>query len=383
MSWVEIRPLVTCEAEPYNFLPILQTLYNSGQPFRFIIADASDHDVQGRNVVRFYVQFPNDELLKYFASVLNAIYDVDIIRSEPPQTRYSYQADLSLASRVSMWLCNIGDKAKTANSIDQLVAAIAGTGSIIEVTAKGDPKSAIALGKIIYEREVGKASVSKIASDTIVGIIGEAAVQRDIKDQSRETWWKYGRQNKLSAWSQEEIARAKEKLSRLLFLCDIKIYSNNKDELHRIRNAFPSSTNKLRIYRVKKTKQATPLPANINPPRRHWLLNNILSKLWIAGFAAPLTIAYLTGAISIQQIIEANITPLLSTLIISTAAAVALLLIFRKRNPIILSDIELSSIIGLPTAIGKLPVAIGRTPSSRTQLGSEIENEEQPYAEQP
>lgn len=55
------------------------------------------------------------------------------------------------------------------------------------------------------------------------------------------------------------------------------------------------------------------------------------------------------------------------TLIIAIFSVMTFL---RRREPIILTDIELSQMIGLPSSVGKLPVAVGRLVAARQQLGS-------------
>ena len=44
---------------------------------------------------------------------------------------------------------------------------------------------------------------------------------------------------------------------------------------------------------------------------------------------------------------------------------------FRKRQPIVLSTQELAQIVGLPTAVEKLPVVLGKVPLARMQLDYE------------
>ena len=49
--------------------------------------------------------------------------------------------------------------------------------------------------------------------------------------------------------------------------------------------------------------------------------------------------------------------------VLAAGLAVCLFMAFKKRQPIVLSTLELAQMIGLPSAVAKLPVALGKVPS--------------------
>jgi hypothetical protein len=57
--------------------------------------------------------------------------------------------------------------------------------------------------------------------------------------------------------------------------------------------------------------------------------------------------------------------------VFAVSLAVCLFVAFKKRQPIVLSTYELAQMIGLPSAVEKLPVALGKVPTARMQLGTQ------------
>jgi len=63
--------------------------------------------------------------------------------------------------------------------------------------------------------------------------------------------------------------------------------------------------------------------------------------------------------------------------IFGVGLAVCLFAVLKKRQPIVLSTLELAQMIGLPSAVAKLPVALGKVPTTRMQIGHKEQTQKQ------
>ena len=109
----------------------------------------------------------------------------------------------------------------------------------------------------------------------------EAAIQRDIKDVSREAWWSY-RRYRDDKWVQKEVADAEKKMHENLFTCVIRLYGN-KMQIENMRQALSSGMNRFKTFR---TLRKAFFPQPLKKPRRI-MLRNILNPLW---WIAPLSL---------------------------------------------------------------------------------------------
>lgn len=368
--WVEVKPLITSELKPGNFAPILEALFNSAKPFKFLVVDTEDKNASGRQLVRFFIQFPNEQIKKQMSNVTRALLNIEVIAAEPPERQYQRHADLELAKDYALPICDFREKTEV-NLIDRIVATIAGSDTAIEITAQGDSTAALGIQNYIYEKNHSKSSISKTFSDQAVGVLSEITVQRNTKNRSAEQTSKSGQQYKNDPWIKEVIKNAEMKLHSSLFTCNIRIHADSAEKVQATKNVLPSATNRFKVFKTEK-KPSHAETRFLKKPSRYILRNTLLSRLW---WITPLIILLLTGLLGVFNPIRLATSPGLTVDTVPLSAALfsafALYISFRKRNPIVLSTRELAQIIGLPTAAEKLPVALGQVPASRMQLGSE------------
>ncbi|MCL1969952.1 MAG: hypothetical protein FWF66_00545 [Candidatus Bathyarchaeota archaeon] len=117
-------------------------------------------------------------------------------------------------------------------------------------------------------------------------------------------------------------------------------------------------------FRTFKTHKNQTLTFKLKTPKKHHLRNNVLCNLWWTipfilllfawglGWFNPLN--FITSAISVVDLVLP---------VLAAGLAVCLFMAFKKRQPIVLSTLELAQMIGLPSAVAKLPVALGKVPS--------------------
>jgi len=368
--WVEVKPLITSELKPGSFAPVLESLFNSGKPFRFLAVDVEDPNVEGKRVVRFFLQLPDRNMIEQLSNVVRALLDVEIVKAQPPKRQYRRCVDLELARDYAVPVCHLTEK-PSINLIDRIVAALGGSGAALEIVARGDSKAAAGIQKWIYDKTHHGPSMSKAFSDIGVGVVAEATVQRYPRDISREAWWKYGRQYKTDPWGKEEIKEAETKLHRSLFTCNVRIYGNSPENIQTIKDALPSAMNRFRAFKTE--RKVVEVQNELEKPSRYWFRNNLLCRLWWATPLAVLFLSWFMGLFNPLRMISSpsSLSADMVVLTISIFSAFPLYWMFRKRHPIVLSTDELAQIVGLPSAIGKLPVALGRVPTARMQLGGE------------
>jgi len=366
--WVEIRPLLTSSIKPSNFIPLLDSLHNSFKPLRFLAVDAEDPNIEGKHLVRFFIQLPNKNMMEQMMNVVRASLDVEIVDAEPPKKKYQRCVDLELARHYAIPVCHFKEK-PVMNLIDRIVAALGGSGAALEIVACGDPKAAVGIQKWIYDRTQRGPSMSKALSDIGVGVVAEATVQRYPKDISREAWWKTGRQYKSDSWARKEVEESEMKLHRSLFTCNVRIYGDSPEMIQAVKDALPSAMNRFRVFKTE--REPVEVEMKLEKPSKHWFRNNLLCRLWMVVPVATLFLSWFLGFFDpVRMIFSSSSTSTdMTVLAVAMLSAFLFYLFFRKRNPIILSDEELSQIVGLPSAVGKLPVALGSLTMTRMQLG--------------
>jgi len=369
--WVEVKPLITSELKPANFAPVLEALFNSSKPFKFLIVDTKDKNVSGRQLVRFFIQFSDDQIKKQMSNVTKALLNVEVVAAEPPERKYQCHADLELAKNYALPICNFQEKTEI-NLIDRIVATIAGSDTAIEITAQGDPRAAVGIQNYIYEKIHRKSSMSKAFSDQAVGVLSEITVQRNTKNRSAEQTSRSGQQYKNDPWTKEVIKNSEMKLHSSLFICEVRIHCDSTENIQAAKNALPSAMNRFKVFKTEKKPPHTET-LFLKKPSRHVLRNTLLSRLWWATPMAILLISGLLGVFNPMRLAtSAGLTVDSAPLTLALFSAVTLYIAFRKRHPIVLSTQEIAQIIGLPTATAKLPVALGQIPTSRMQLGTEF-----------
>jgi hypothetical protein len=374
--WVEVRPLVTSELLAANFVPVLDALHSLGVPFRFFIAAPRDGGGGGsnRSLVRFFLHIFDEQNRVQISNIIRTVLDVEVVGGAEPLTQqYRFCADLELAKHYALPVVfNCSQQETGVNLVDRLVASAAGLDMCVEVTARADPNAAAGIQKFVYDKLSHKSGAGTLFLDPLVDLMG-AGIGKNPQPEGSTVRSGQARQ-KIDAWSRELVKQAELKLSNNLFTCQIHIWGNSLQNVQAVKKALPAAaTNKFKTYKT--TKKPKHPPTTLKTPTRYMLRNNILCRLW---WTIPLSILLYAGIIGLfnpLKLIFSSTSPTVSFVdggfvVLTASLAICLFIIFRRRQPIVLSTQELAQIVGLPTAIEKLPIALGKVPLSRMQLGS-------------
>ncbi|MCL2135106.1 MAG: hypothetical protein FWH37_06085 [Candidatus Bathyarchaeota archaeon] len=364
--WIEIRPLITSVLETANFAPILDVLYNFGQPFKFVITDTTQKNVEDRCLVKFFLQFQNNEIKNQITNIIRALLDVELISETPVEKQYEHTLYLELSKHYALPIINYQEKTQV-NLIDRLTACLAGSNSRVEIIAQANPNAATNIQKFIYKKTNRNSTLSKTFLDQSIDFIGQATNQALNPSNKTEN------KRKTEPYTQEYLKNVQTKFISRLFTCNITIKSSTLQQAQAIKNTLPSNMNHFKPFKHKKdTDKQTTTAVNrtLNKPTKYLWRNNILCQLW---WILPLSIilfANIIGVFNPIKIIQTKLCIDLLPLTLAIFLSISLFIAFKKRQPIILSTQELAQITGLPTATTKLPVALGKIPISRMQLGT-------------
>ena len=393
--WVEIRPLITSKLETANFTPILDSLHLLSAPFRFLITTATTKDNKTgdeRRLVRFFLQFQDEPTKNQMTNIIKTLLDVEVIGETNPlnqqqqyQGGYGFCLDLELAKNYALPIVvgvSSQHQAFAVNLVDRLVASMSGLDLCVEVIAQADPNAGEGVQKFVYEKLSSKSAsslgggVGGAFLDSFVDLIGTGA-GKNPKNESYTSKGQSG-QNKGDAWSRELVKNAELKLSSNLFTCKIRVFGNSLHNVLVVKNALPAAPiNKFKTFKItKKPKQQ--LSTTLKKPSRYTWRNNVLCRLW---WIVPLSIllgAWFFGLFNPLKLVSAPSISVVDVgvIVLMLSLTVCLFIAFRKRNAVVLSTHELTQITGLPTAIEKLPIALGKVPLSRMQLGTQHPVEE-------
>ena len=354
--WIEVRPLRAARsAGSGSIRGVLDVLHNSGRPFRFVAVGAPDPELMGKKTVRFYFEFPDEESKRYFTNLFTAMLDVEIHEEAPPRLRFERRADLELARHYAHPV--VRPESSSMLPLDGICSALA-EGGAFEVVACGDAAAKTAVHQFVYDRMHGKPSFARAVADAALDVYQEAAIQRDVKDVSREAWWSY-RRYRDDRWVQREVADAERKMHENLFTCEVRLYGD-KVQIENMKQALPSGMNRFRVFR---TLRKAVFPQPLKKPRRI-TLRNILNPLWWIAPIGLVGAAWFFGVFNPFRLETLDLTVLAGAAL--TSAVLAFLL--RRRNPIVLSVSELSALVGLPSSPGRLPVRFGTSTFSMKPL---------------
>jgi len=361
--WVEVRSLITTKLEPLNFASVLDVLYGLGRSFRFLMMNTKDKDVDGRFLVRFYLQLYDEQAKVQTSNIIRALLDVEVVAVDFPATeRFGVCLDLELAKNYALPIVNFQQE-QLVNLVDGLVASFAGLEGCLEIVAVADPNAVLGVQKFVYKKTVSGSGLSTSIIDQGTDFLGQA-----VGIGSKETSTKRPSQNKVDSWTRECVKNAERKLYSNLFTCQIHVHGNSLRNTNTIKNVLPSAMNKFRTF---KTTKKQPLAPKLEKPSRHHLRNNVFCNLW---WTIPLMLLLLSGVLGWFNPLK--FTSTLSTIdlilpILATSLAICLFTAFKKRQPIVLSTLELAQMISLPSAVEKLPVALGKVPTARMQLAQQ------------
>ncbi|MCL2359139.1 MAG: hypothetical protein FWC74_05215 [Candidatus Bathyarchaeota archaeon] len=392
-QWVEVRPFITSKLESASFASVLDALHNLGRPFRFFIVAPREGRAGGeRALVRFFLQFSDEQTRVQMTNIIRTLLDVEVIGDvDPLKPQYPFCVDLELAKNYALPIVFSCQRPEVmVNLVDQLVASTAGLGVCVEVVAQADPNATLGIQKFVYNKLYHKTASSSVVGsvlDPLVDLIGTGVGQAPKTETSTSVRGERSGPNRVDSWSRELVKHAELKLASNLFTCKILIFGTSLQAVQAIKKALPAApTNRLKTFKT--TKKPKPPTAALRAPPRYGVHNNVLCRLW---WVVPLSILLLAGGFGFFNPLKLFVSGFSSVdlgfLGFVVFFAVCLFVAFRKRQPIVLSTQELAQIIGLPTAIAKLPIALGKVPVSRTQLGfehttkekEEPKNEKQPF----
>lgn len=131
--------------------------------------------------------------------------------------------------------------------------------------------------------------------------------------------------------------------------------------LRLVTDALPSAINRFKRF---KTRRLIKAPTEKLKKPSKYFIRNLLSLIW---WIAPLTILGLTWLIGLFNPLRLDLID--QTIVALAIASSFLSIIFlRARRPLVLSTDELSLMVGMPTAVGRLPVELGSIPPSRRRF---------------
>jgi hypothetical protein len=373
--WVEVRPLITAKLESASFAPALDALHNLGKSFRFFIVAPRDGGCgeDERSLVRFFFEFFDTQTRAQMSNVIRTLLDVEVVGDvDLPRQQYDFCADLELAKDYALPLVfNCQRQELVINLIDRLVASVAGLGVCVEVVVQADPNAVGGIQNFVHKKTTHKStsSTSSLVLDPFVDLLG-AGIGKGSKSESAK-----GRSGvvRVDSWSRELVRGAELKLASNLFVCKILVFGESLQSVQAAKKALPAApTNRLKTFKTTKKPKQHPT-TTLRAPTRYVVRNNVFCRLW---WAVPLSLLLLAGVFGLfnplSLVLSASISVMdLGVLVLGVFLAVCLFMGFRKRQPIVLSTQELAQIVGLPTAVEKLPVVLGKVPLSRMQLDYE------------
>jgi hypothetical protein len=335
------------------------------------MVNTKDKTLVERVLVRFYFQFYDEQTKVQVSNVIRALLDVEVVSVDfPVLGTFGVCLDLELAKHCALSIVN-SQQESLVNLVDELVASFTGEGCL-EITAVADPNATIGVQKFVYEKTSSSSGLSKTIIDQGMGFLGEV-----VGINPKDTKTKKSTQVKVDSWTREYVRNAECKLVSNLFTCQIHIFSNSIKNATSIKSSLPSAMNHFKTFKTTKNQHVTP---KLKTPPKHHLRNHVLCNLW---WSIPLCILLFTGVLgwfNPLNFITPSSTADLVLSVLSVTLVVCLFVAFKKRHPIVLSTFELSQMIGLPSAIEKLSVALGKVPISRMQLGTKQTLDEQTQA---
>jgi len=363
-GWLEVKPLPTANLKAGNMAAILDMLHSNGKPFRCFILDC---DGENGGNVRFFLQIKDRNAYETVYRTLPALLEVEVVRADPPRKVYPLYCDIELKRHYALPICNLDEKPHS-NPIDILVGALAGTGCAVEVTACADNGAVKGILRFIGKRSDVTGSFSRSLLDTVIGIF-KSMVGMGSAGEPR------GRspQRKLGAHARMELEEAYRKRLKNLFVCNIRVYGDSQLKVKKVMDAMPKGMNSFKVYKT--VRKATEAPETLAKPGRNVLRNSLTRALRLTPLAiatAYITFEIIARAPSLQALLS---NPLLlpketltATLLIASALTIILHILVKVKRPIVLATEELSLLVSLPSAVGRLPLEYGATRPSGPSL---------------
>ena len=350
--WVEVRPLASGKFELRNFGGVLDYLYNTGKPFRFFAVNSPSVKVEGLRSVRFFLQLPNVDLADRVANVLRTSLDAEIIKgSEPPARVYERCAEFELRNTYALPICSHNETPYT-NPVDTVVGALTRGDAALEVLAVEDRRAREGILRYVGRKTGKSASFADAMVDAATGILGGFFGGRPSTPKDKR---------QLDPFVKERVDAAGWKVNRNLFRCELRAYGDS-ETVEAIGEAFPFAYNRLKVSRVSRAVEAP--TSELCKPRGRELKAALLSLLWLIPLLLIPSATFLLGVFDPLRLANVDLTVIMLTAI-PTAVLYA---VFRRRSLLVLCTDELSLIVGVPTAVDKLPVETGTARITRKQF---------------
>jgi hypothetical protein len=86
---------------------VLDVLYRVAKPFRFLVVNSKDKGVVGRVLVRFYLQFCDEQIKVQVSNVICALLDVEVVSVDfSVKEMFGVCLDLELAKYYALSIVN-------------------------------------------------------------------------------------------------------------------------------------------------------------------------------------------------------------------------------------------------------------------------------------
>lgn len=349
--WFEVRLLPTSEVDPNAILDILNTLHGHGSMFSFVIK--SEMSEEGR-IIRFFFEV-NDSVGQSFKTFMRNTYRVEVIETAPPSLDFAYSQELHMRRHPAIPLTYIDEKLDRT-AVDMICSVLENVDGAIVVRARSDRWGKLQVQSHLIRVADSRVSLRGSLFGQLFGVFQEMVVHRDIHDLYRETWWKL-RQPHLSKLTEMILEQGRRKAMGNIFLANIMIYANSREDLLNISSAFPSVglNSFTRFKRFRGVRMGL-------PSRR--ILYNAVRSLWWLPSVIILVLSYYLGFFNPMRLVSLSISDVV-VLVFAVVIPILMVGFFKRYNPPLLASEELATIVNFPVSSG-LKVALGRIAPPKT-----------------
>lgn len=340
-EWVEVKPL-PAEIQPLNLKDILpQLITRGGEVFNWVIC--YDRYEMG-SALRFFAGCTSLQM-KYLRSQLQFL-QAQVDNSGTPSFRYKYSGSLRLTRHFALPIY-IEEDSMDENPIDPLCRTMIVERCMVRCAFRSDSGAPTAIAS--YVEKVRRRVKHPIAEAV------DRVLFPDMSDKPR----------KIESGSEDarliELADAKK--TRPLFISEIEVGADSKEQIRKIAEAIPASYyNRLEVYRISENKRSNPTARPIRPKRPK---TPVTKKSLL--LSAALIVALVIGVVewAVAQPLPAHLSSIYHTTIY--LGALAILYYVGWRNPLrtgypaVLDDLEVASLVGLPSS-PNLPLHRGSRP---------------------
>ena len=345
---------------PASFHQLLDSVYGTGMPFRFVIMNCESTSIKGRMVLNYLIEAPTATLAERFGHILRGHgYHTELV--DPPAVGYDTAADLQMSGHYTLPIIPLESDQEPTLASDTIAGVLSGGGAL-EVVVQADPKARFGMTKYIRDHALPGGGIMSEMLRAGTGILEEGMVNRNPKEISRTAWFSERTQQR-----KEELRGKTQyygpRLRQNHFACAITTYGN-RGQPELIASTLPSFQNSLMVHRIRSPRGAKgtetrggcsipPVPAN---PKRRWYAQP-LRKL-----AISIPMLAMLGSLAAGTLIGRD--PLafrtvdIAQLVFFLGAAFAVWAFWRVKRPIVLTTRELAYIVSPPVNIMRHPIEL-------------------------